>query len=92
MLDLLCRLFNFFASFVSVIRGVVKHRMPRPPALPRRDWSVWQSHAAMFWFLTAVGLGLALAFGVPGNWYLAAAWVYGVAGLVGFLTQMVVGM
>jgi hypothetical protein len=81
-----------FASFVNVIRAVVKQRMPRPPALPRRDWSVWQSHAAMFWLLAAVGLGLALAFGVPGDWFPAVAWVYGVAGLVGFLTQMVVGM
>lgn len=81
-----------FVSFVRVIRGVVKERRPRPPALPRRDWSVWQSHAAMFWFLAAVGLGLALAGGVPADWFLATAWVYGVAGLVGFLTQMVVGM
>jgi hypothetical protein len=81
-----------FVSFVHVIRGVVKQRMPRPPALPRRDWSVWQSHAAMFWCLATVSLGLALAFGVPGDWFLATAWIYGVAGLVGFLTQMVVGM
>ena len=81
-----------FASFVTTIRGTLKHRMPRPPALPSRDWSVWQSHAAMLWLLVAISLGVALAFGVPGDWFLAAAWTYGVAGLVGFLTQMVVGM
>ena len=81
-----------FASFVTVIRRTLAHRLPRPPALPRRDWSVWQSHAAMIWLLTALVLGMALAFGVPGEWFLPVVWVYGVAGLVGFLTQMVVGM
>jgi hypothetical protein len=81
-----------FASFVLVIRRTLSQRRPRPPALPRRDWSVWQSHAALLWLLVAVALGVALAMGVPERWWLAAVWLYGVAGLVGFLAQMVVGM
>ncbi len=81
-----------FASFALVIRRTLAHRMPRPPALPRRDWSVWQSHAAMLWLLTAIACGIALAIGVPDEWFLPVVWVYGVAGLVGFLAQMVVGM
>ncbi len=81
-----------FGSFVTMIRRTLKRRLPRPPALPSRDWSVWQSHAAMLWLLVAISLGLALAVGVPGDRFLTVAWVYGVAGLVGFLTQMVVGM
>jgi hypothetical protein len=80
------------ASFATVIRRTLAHRMPRPPALPRRDWSVWQAHAAMLWLLVAVALGLALAIGVRPDWFLPAVWLYGVAGLIGFLTQMVVGM
>ncbi len=80
------------ASFATMIRRTLKQRLPRPPALPSRDWSVWQSHAAMLWLLVALALAVALAAGVPGEWFLAIVWVYGVAGLVGFLTQMVVGM
>jgi hypothetical protein len=72
------------ASFVGVIRRSLSQRRPRPPALPRRDWSVWQSHAAMLWLLTAIALGVALAIGVPERWFLPAVWLYGVAGLVGF--------
>jgi hypothetical protein len=53
------------ASFATVIRRTLAHRMPR---------------------------GLALAIGVRPDWFLPAVWLYGVAGLIGFLTQMVVGM
>ena len=80
------------ASFVVQIRAAVRHRMPRPPALPSRDWSTWQTHAALLWLVVATGLGLALSFGVPGEWSIRMIWLYGVAGLVGFLAQIVVGM
>jgi hypothetical protein len=40
----------------------------------------------------ATALGLALSIGVPAAWRLTAMWIYGVAGLVGFLAQIVVGM
>jgi hypothetical protein len=80
------------ASFMTQIRRAVKQRMPRPPALPRRDWSVWQIYTAFMWLLVAIVLGLALSVGVSEERYIAMSWVYGVAGLVGFLTQIVVGM
>jgi len=81
-----------FASFVVQIRRALQHRMPRPPALPRRDWSTWQTHLALLWLLVAIGLGLALSVGVRDQWRAGLSWVYGVAGLVGFLAQIVVGM
>jgi hypothetical protein len=80
------------ASFAMQIRRTVARRMPRPPALPRRDWSTWQTHAAFFWLLVTAVIGVALSIGVPNERRLSAMWIYGVAGLVGFLAQIVAGM
>ena len=66
-------------------------RVPRPPALPRRDWSVWQVHAAFIWLAVAAVLGLILSRrGIAGH--AGLAWFYGTAGLVGFLAQVVAGV
>jgi hypothetical protein len=80
------------ACFVAQIRRTVARRMPRPPALPARDWSTWQTHAAFLWLLVATTLGVTLAAGVGSEHRLTVMWVYGVAGLVGFLAQIVTGM
>jgi hypothetical protein len=80
------------ASFVTRIRLMVARRLPRPPALPRRDWSTWQTHAAFVWLLVTAALGLALSVGVPDEHRLTTMWIYGGAGLLGFLAQIVVGM
>jgi hypothetical protein len=79
-------------SFVTQIRRALAHRLPRPPALPRRDWSTWQVHVALLWLLVAAVLGFAIAVGVPDAWGTPLRWMYGVTGLVGFLAQIVVGM
>ena len=80
------------AGFVVQIRRTLAHRVPRPPALPRRDWSTWQTHVALLWLLIATALGLALSLASGGDHRLTLMWIYGVAGLVGFLAQIVVGM
>ena len=80
------------ASFVAQIRRTLARRLPRPPALPARDWSTWQTHAAFAWLLAAVGFGMVLSIGLAGQHRLTMMWVYGVAGLVGFLAQIVTGM
>src|SRR5690606_15668537 len=49
------------ASFAITVRRMAGQRLPRPPALPPRDWSAWQVHGAMLWLLAAIGLGLALS-------------------------------
>ena len=78
-----------FVSFFVQIRRIVRQKRPRPVELPPRDWSTWQAHAALFYLLLAAGLGLWLA---AGGATPALAWAYGTAGLVGFISQMVVGI
>jgi len=81
-----------FGSFVRQIRLTVSRRMPRPPALPQRDWSTWQAHAAFLWLMIAAVLGMLLVLGLTGERRLEIMWVYGVTGLAGFLAQIVTGM
>ena len=47
---------------------------------------------AFAWLLIAVAIGLALTLGAPDGDVLRLMWIYGVAGLVGFLAQMVAGV
>jgi hypothetical protein len=79
------------ASFVKNMRAAVKHKLPRPPALPKRDWSTWQTHGAMAWLLVTAGLGIVMTLPSP-DVRIGMAWFYGVAGLVGFISQAVVGI
>jgi len=79
-------------SFVFQIRRTLARRVPRPPALPSRDWSTWQTHAALVWLLIATALGLVLSIATVPEHRLTLMWIYAVAGLVGFLAQIVVGM
>jgi hypothetical protein len=80
------------ASFVGKVRHVVAQRLPRPPALPHRDWSAWQVHGAFLWLAVALVLGLSLTVLPAGTTQVTVAWIYGVAGLLGGLSQIVVGM
>ena len=79
-------------SFMVQMRRTLSRRLPRPPALPRRDWSTWQAHAALAWLVVAVALGMASAVVESGSAQGRLVWLYGTAGLVGFLAQIVVGM
>ena len=81
-----------FASFVTRLRGALQHRLPRPPALPTRDWSTWQTHGAFLWLVVAIVLGVVLSTGAGGDTRLTLMWVYAVAGLVGFLGQVIPGI
>lgn len=78
--------------FVAHVRGIVQHKLSPPAALPRPDWATWQTHVAFMWLLIAAALGVVLA--LPFTWTVTIAlqWTYGVAGLVGFLSQVVVGI
>jgi len=85
-----CLIAGLGAFARQMVRTALR-RLPRPPALPKRDWSIWQVHAAFLWLLIASVLGWMLsrdgAAARP-----ALAWVYGTAGLLGFLAQMITGM
>ncbi len=71
---------------------MLARRLPRPPALPARDWSAWQVHMAFGWLLVAIGTGVTLSIGASEDYRLSLMWTYGGAGLIGFLAQMVAGM
>lgn len=79
-------------AFVAQVRRVVRARLPRPPALPRRDWSTWHTHVALIWMLVALVCGSGLALGAADGRLATVQWVYGGAGLLGFLAQIIVGM
>jgi hypothetical protein len=79
-------------SFVRNVRAMLAHRLPRPPALPPRDWSTWQVHGALLFLAGSVMTGLVLTVMPPGPTQIALVWTYGAAGLLGGLSQMVVGM
>jgi hypothetical protein len=80
------------ASFVHQVRLIVGRRLPPPPALPRPDWSTWQTHIAFAWLIIAAGTGLLLTLPWTSTWLIPLGWIYGTAGLVGFLAQIVVGI
>lgn len=79
-------------SFVAQVRRIASRRLPPPAALPRPDWATWQTLVAFAWLLVAAACGLVLSLPVPPAWLLGLGWVYGVAGLIGFLAQIVVGI
>jgi hypothetical protein len=84
---------SIVAGLVSAavqLRRAVRQRRPRPPRLPAIDWSVWQVGSAFVWLAIAIIVGLLLAAGATMDaWYVESAWLYGVAGLVGWQAQMV---
>jgi hypothetical protein len=77
-------------AFAAVMIRTARARLPRPPALPARDWSIWQVHAAFIWLTVAAVIGVTLARGDA--LHLQSSWWYGVAGLLGFLGQIIAGM
>jgi hypothetical protein len=77
-----------FASFFRQVRRIVRERRPRPVDLPARDWSTWQTHTALLYLFAAAVLGVWLAAGGPAG----LAWAYGIAGLLGFVGQMIAGI
>ena len=78
-------------SFVIHVRLALRHKLPPPAALPRPDWPTWQTHVALLWLLVAGGAGLYITWPTHGS-AVAAGWLYGTAGLIGFLAQVIAGM
>jgi hypothetical protein len=82
-------------AFVMETRALVKHRLPPPAARERRDHpdrTIWISHAAAISLVIAVVLGLVLTVMPSSPAAQAVAWIYGVAALIGYLAQIVIGM
>ena len=79
-------------TFLSRVAWMLRHRRPAPPELRRPDWGTGHALQAMMYLLAACGLGLYLALAERSETTLALASVYGVLGLLGFLSQIVVGV
>jgi hypothetical protein len=80
------------ACFFSRVVWMLRHRRPAPTDLRRPDWGVAHALQALICLVAACGLGLYLAATEPSDTTLALASAYGVLGLVGFLSQIVVGV
>jgi hypothetical protein len=79
-------------SFVFHVRRMLRTRLPRPPALPRPDWATWQTHVALLWLLVTTALGVYLACTAQDGARAGLRWTYGTLGLIGFLSQVVLGI
>lgn len=78
--------------FLAHVIGMLRRGRPKPAAARDGDPAVWHAAAAMVWLVAAAVLGLWLSAADPSEATLRGAAAYGVLGLVGFLSQMVVGM
>ena len=80
------------AAFLSRVAWMLRHRRPAPAELLRPDWGTAHALQAMAYLLAACALGVYLAVAERSETTLALASVYGVLGLLGFLSQIVVGV
>ena len=78
--------------FLSRILWMLRHPRPAPPERRRPDWGLAHVFASFLWLALAVVLGLALAVLPGSDATMAFAKVYGLAGLVGFLSQLIAGV
>jgi hypothetical protein len=80
------------AAFLSRVAWMLRNRRPAPTELRRPDWGTAHALQGMAYLLAGCGLGIYLAIAERSETTLAVASVYGVVGLLGFLSQMVVGV
>ncbi len=78
--------------FLSRVVWMLRNRRPAPAELRQPDWGTWHALQAMLYLSMAMTLGLWLAFTPSSEQGLRIAMAYGVLGLVGFLSQIVVGV
>jgi hypothetical protein len=81
-----------FVAFASQVVWMLRRPRPRPPGLHRPDPAVLHVGASFAWLAVASVLGVWLTLAASSSVMLRVAMAYGVFGLVGFLSQMVVGM
>jgi hypothetical protein len=81
-----------FAAFLWQVGWMRAHPRPRPPALRAPDPAVLHAGAALVALVAAVVMGVWLTRIPTSTFSLRLAAAYGVVGLVGFLSQIVVGM
>jgi hypothetical protein len=80
------------ALFFSRVAFMLRHRRPPPSERPHPDWPLFHVLAALAHLAIACGLGVSLALLAPSDTTLRLAMAYGVCGLLGFLSQLVIGI
>jgi hypothetical protein len=80
------------AAFLSRVAWMLRNRRPPPSARPRADASVGHVLQSLLYLVLSASLGLYLAFAAPSEGTLRLTMAYGAFGLVGFLSQIVVGV
>ena len=80
------------AVFLWTVRWMRRHPRPAPPARPQPDWGRRHVGQALGYLALTTLAGLALTVDDAARWSTQIATFYGVTALVGFLSQMVVGM
>jgi hypothetical protein len=78
--------------FLSRVAFMLGNRRPAPAARRRPDWPLFHALQALAYLAVSAGLGLALALLPASDLTLRLAMAYGVCGLLGFLSQMVLGV
>ncbi|MCC7181103.1 MAG: hypothetical protein IT177_22180 [Acidobacteria bacterium] len=78
-----------FASFFAHVLAMLRARRPPPADLPRPDWSTRHTFLALSYGVAAAVLGAVLSSGEGAS---SLIWAYGITGLVGFVSQLVVGI
>jgi len=81
-----------FAGFLGNAIWMIRHPLPKPPAIARPDPAVLHAAFALFSLAVACALGLWLAVADTSATTLRVAAAYAAFGLVGFLAQMVAAM
>jgi hypothetical protein len=79
-------------AFLSRVAWMLRNRRPAPAELRRPDWSVAHAIQALACLIAACAMGLYLAAAERSETTLDVALAYGVLGLVGFLSQIIVGV
>jgi hypothetical protein len=78
--------------FLSRVAFMLSNRRPPPRERPRPDWTLALVLQALAYLVVACGLGTFLAWAPASDASLRAAFAYGVAGLLGFLCSLVLGV
>ena len=79
-------------AFFTRIAWMLRHLRPAPAARPRPDVGVLHALQSLAYLLLTAAAGLALVLAPDADWSLSLAMAYGVFALVGFLSQIVVGV
>jgi hypothetical protein len=79
-------------AFFTRVAWMLRHPRPAPPARPRPDVGVLHALQSLVYLGLTAAAGLVLVLGPAADWSLRLSMAYGVFALVGFLSQIVVGV